>query len=490
MQVEFMNGQQVREILDWDRPLRFRRGGGERLGGLSIFFDFDWRRIFKQNISAFPRGKSLAQRVRRDCPEGKIPRLILTEREDVVAGFREIENSYFVIVPIQDYLNSAGADAASSYYARLCGSPLIQLATLVDVQFSPSDLDSFLDAQLTSEVLAAWLTGSQERKDILRSLVASETESLPAEIASALRGLEIEDGEVLREFANYVERAGVDRSRVSEFFGTTLETAENAQITSTSELDESTTETIRVILAREGGEALIRSLIEEGAITSVDVVNTAYRKNQLEIFKTLVDDENYWREYAEAESISTHSEEKVWQSFFYRNEWIFGYGLDYRFNGILQREFHASGTQADGSESVIGDFLLGDTNFTTFVEIKKPSTPLFGNSQNRSGSWCLSHDLVDSVSQILEQKASGEIKLSSGTLYNDKRERIVQKAVDSKVILIMGDWKRVVSANELDQEIKKKTFELYRRDSRNIKMLTYDELYERAKFIVEHKSEI
>ena len=34
-------------------------------------------------------------------------------------------------------------------------------------------------------------------------------------------------------------------------------------------------------------------------------------------------------------------------------------------------------------------------------------------------------------------------------------------------------------------DIKKKTFELYCRDSRNIKILTYDELYRRAKFIVE-----
>ena len=42
--------------------------------------------------------------------------------------------------------------------------------------------------------------------------------------------------------------------------------------------------------------------------------------------------------------------------------------------------------------------------------------------------------------------------------------------------------------NPLERQIKEKTFELYRRDSRNIKMLTYDELLERARFIVQHKS--
>lgn len=48
--------------------------------------------------------------------------------------------------------------------------------------------------------------------------------------------------------------------------------------------------------------------------------------------------------------------------------WIFGYGLDYRYMSILQREFHASSTDADGSGSVIV-FLMADKRFTVFVEI-------------------------------------------------------------------------------------------------------------------------
>ncbi len=47
-------------------------------------------------------------------------------------------------------------------------------------------------------------------------------------------------------------------------------------------------------------------------------------------------------------------------------------------------------------------------------------------------------------------------------------------------------WGNVESANDNEKRIKEKTFELYRRDSRNIKILTFDELLERAKFIVEH----
>jgi len=202
----------------------------------------------------------------------------------------------------------------------------------------------------------------------------------------------------------------------------------------------------------------------------------------------LKDSPNYWKTYAADNSISVHSEEKVWQYFFEKNEWIFGYGLDYRFQQILQRETHLSDAELDGSNTVINDFLLGDKFFTTFIELKKPSTPLFGNEKNRSNSWRLSNDLIDRVSQILEHKASGLIRLDSGQYINGEPPK--QNAYDSKVILIIGDWSENNNVSSTQEsEIKKKTFELFRRDSRNIEILTFDELFERACYIAEGKIE-
>jgi hypothetical protein len=232
---------------------------------------------------------------------------------------------------------------------------------------------------------------------------------------------------------------------------------------------------------------IIQKLIDEGAITSKDIVNTSFRKRELSIFKMLIDKSDYWKAYASENGMGDKSEEKVWQSFFVKNEWIFGYGLDYRFQTILQREPHVSDAELNGSNTVISDYLLGDKKFTTFVEVKKPSTPLFGPVKNRSNSWRLSNDVVHSVSQILEQKASGLIKLDKQQ-YDSSGNPISQKAYDSKVILIIGHWKQLEeSSNALEYEIKKKTFELFRNDSRNIEILTYDELYDRARFIVEGK---
>lgn len=75
------------------------------------------------------------------------------------------------------------------------------------------------------------------------------------------------------------------------------------------------------------------------------------------------------------------------------------------------------------------------------------------------------------------KRQSGQLRLEQGGLYDEQGELITQAGHDSKVILLIGSWKQLerpgVSAQE--KAIKTKTLELFRRDSRNIKILTYDE---------------
>ena len=261
-------------------------------------------------------------------------------------------------------------------------------------------------------------------------------------------------------------------------------TASRLKILDDQELDADSIRSIKTLLSKEGGAELVETLINEGIISSKDIVNTSFRKRGIQIFKNLKDNQEYWKTFADENGIKKHSEEKVWQYFFEKNQWIFGYGLDYRYQEILQREVHLSNAELDGSNTVIGDYLLGDNFFTLFIELKKPTTPLFGKKGNRSNSWKLSNDLIESVSQILEHKASGHIQLDKIQYING--EPLSQRAYDSKVILIIGDWKELDNTETtLEKEIKKKTFELFRRDSRNVEILTFDELFERACYIVE-----
>ena len=243
------------------------------------------------------------------------------------------------------------------------------------------------------------------------------------------------------------------------------------------------------MLSTDDGQEVILALLDEGAITSLDIVNVGYRKNQLEVFLRLLKNSNYWISYANTEKangekIEEDKEEKVWQYFFKKNPWIFGYGLDYRYLEILQDESTVRGSDISGKGEEQLDILAGTLDYTVLIELKKPSTELFDSTQNRSNSWKLSSKLFLAVSQILEYKASHQIEWE----YNQKHfntygDKISQKALDPEAVLIIGRDSMFVGTDK-EVEVKKRTFELYCRDSRNIKILTYDELFRRASFIV------
>lgn len=238
----------------------------------------------------------------------------------------------------------------------------------------------------------------------------------------------------------------------------------------------------------------ILSQIDLSSRLSKDDINTVLqRKKSLLLFKKLLEQVGYWKEYLseQNEKNDKHEagEEKAWQYFFQENDWVFGYGLDYRFMTIFDRECVVSSTGTDNQNKSTTDFLNTFSDFTVLVEIKTPSTPLFEDSKQRAGCWKLSEDLIDSVSQCLEQKASWTIEGDQTDKHYNKQgdQKLNTRTRDPKQILLVGNKQdQIQSINSIrDMELKQDTFELFRRDSRNIEILTFDELYERAKFIVE-----
>lgn len=207
--------------------------------------------------------------------------------------------------------------------------------------------------------------------------------------------------------------------------------------------------------------------------------NSILTKSDLDILTGRKDGLEQFENYLLSENAINETE---WQDFFKNNPWIFGYGLDYKFLNILQKEASVSSIDVGGKNEVKADFLLADNNFTVIVELKRPDTSLFDNIQNRSESWRLSKDLTYAVSQILTQKAEWEIK-SQKTQFDSEGTPIYQSTYNPKAILIIGNTKQF-EGNNKESLMKRKTFELYRRNSRDIEIVTFDELLERAKFIV------
>ena len=190
-------------------------------------------------------------------------------------------------------------------------------------------------------------------------------------------------------------------------------------------------------------------------------------------------------------SLKSNKDENYWQNYFNRNRWIFGYGLKYCFLDTLTDQPSYGGSNFKGKGNQKGDFLLNtvaDIKFTVLVEIKKPGTPILAifnkePRQYRNGAWQLSSHIVGAVSQM-----QINIKTWLKNSYDIENYSELQKydvfTVNPKGILIIGHTK------ELNKLSKVETFESFRRNINNPEIITFDELFERAKFIVMKEKEV
>ena len=175
--------------------------------------------------------------------------------------------------------------------------------------------------------------------------------------------------------------------------------------------------------------------------------------------------------------------EKYWQLFLSKNDWIFGYGLTYYCMSTLGREVLVGGKTIYNQGGHICDFLLctkGNAKFTSLVEIKCPNTKLIGK-EARNGVYPISNDLSAALSQLQVYCNSWSINRDPDVVRREIKGNYM--TVLPKGILVIGN------TSELDNEDKKVSFELFRRHLHNIEILTYDELLERAKYIVSDKQD-
>ena len=176
--------------------------------------------------------------------------------------------------------------------------------------------------------------------------------------------------------------------------------------------------------------------------------------------------------------------------FFDREQWVFGYGLDYRVMRQFGREMTVGAGGLDNRNKPVVDFLMGFTDYTVLVEIKRPDTPIFKPTRGgRAGTWEFSSDFMGAVSQIIEQKAEWSAFAQSGEHYDKTgRNVLTARTRNAKSILVIGSRNEFTSSHDArEQNIKGDTFELFRRECRSIDIVTFDELLERAIFIARSK---
>lgn len=215
------------------------------------------------------------------------------------------------------------------------------------------------------------------------------------------------------------------------------------------------------------------------------------RLETLITFNKLLNESGYQATYGSLHNIIEQGEEAIWHHFLKSNPWIMGLTLDIRFIRDFYDEARVGIEDTTGKGSPHSD-LIGIRDYTVLVELKTSNTHIFSDSPKstaRTGSWSFSNYFIDGISQCLSQKAKWDAHGQKELVNPDTKEVVDQNLIrtaDCKIIFIIGNKSNEFPEVSKITDIHKKrdTFELFRRNNRNIEIITFDELYERAYFIV------
>lgn len=234
---------------------------------------------------------------------------------------------------------------------------------------------------------------------------------------------------------------------------------------------------------------VVREFVEN-QVSSGDVVAVAYRRKQLEAFDRLLHDAEYFNSVVASRFNS--SEEALWQAFFEKNRWIFGYGLFYLsasgFTDEKLEQVVAGSTVATNGKRADGLLRTrGRVGAVCLVEIKRHRTPLLKKEAYRAGVWQPSSELAGAVSQTLMTVDGMERQFQRMLVMTDKQGNPTgEEAVIARPrsVVVCGSLSEFETDNGINHD-KFRSFELYRRHLVSPDVVTFDELYERARLIVE-----
>ncbi len=171
------------------------------------------------------------------------------------------------------------------------------------------------------------------------------------------------------------------------------------------------------------------------------------------------------------EMLSLKLVEGRWQNFFNENPFILNMAFGYP---VIKVRDQASvgGRKLSGDGEKITDFLVKNslTNNTAIFEIKTPQTAILNKTPFRDGVFTPSADLSGSINQALDQKYQFQKQIAQ-IKDNTRLYDIESYAVHC--CLVIGKTP--------DGDDRKKSFELFRRNSKDVEIVTFDELLEKLK---------
>ena len=218
------------------------------------------------------------------------------------------------------------------------------------------------------------------------------------------------------------------------------------------------------------------------------------RKEVLKEFSRLLENSEYWKVYRgnyESE-IKGVGEESAWHHFLKKHKWVLGLNADIKFIKDLISEVAVGETNTQGRGNPMVD-LLGILDYTILVELKTPNTRFFTKkktSKSRCNTWSFSEDFIEGISQCLGQKFDWDKKPNKKLIDDNNRvDTESVRTIDPKTLLVIGNKGKYLPQESKDNDTlwKRDVLEKFRRNSRNVEIITYDELYYKSYYLIYDK---
>lgn len=173
------------------------------------------------------------------------------------------------------------------------------------------------------------------------------------------------------------------------------------------------------------------------------------------------------------EMLAKDLSEARWQELFNENPFILNLAFGYPVIKI-QDQAHVGGRRLSGSGETITDFLVknGISNNAALFEIKTPNAPLLNKKPYRGNLHTPASELAGAINQMLDQRN----KFQKEVAMLKESSRIPNlESYSVHGVLVIGTTPRDVE--------QQKSFELFRGNSKDITIITFDELLEKLKLL-------
>jgi Domain of unknown function (DUF4263) len=181
------------------------------------------------------------------------------------------------------------------------------------------------------------------------------------------------------------------------------------------------------------------------------------------------------------ENQKENNSEKFWQDLLKENTWV----LSQLFSNptvLIDNEAYVGGKTTNNDKGKVVDFLYANpfSKDAVLIEIKNPTTVLVNPTEYRAGVHSVHRELAGAVSQVLTYKGSLQSEYTQILVNNFRNSKNTEfDVINPCCVVIAGRF------DTLNSPALIHSFELYRKELKNVVVITFDELFMRVKHLID-----